>query len=169
MSAALQLRFDCKVSTAHAAWRIAESRWKRKHAPPRAVEPPEANKKVEAGMAFYRKHTEGLLRRYMQASMLVGRAPCFLGDPVGRGWVSSRPVRSFEDAVIFVLDIESCLNKLGWLDREIISRVVLQEYTHAEAAVVIGVGGRTMTYRVPLALDRLTEKVLEAGLLLLPG
>jgi hypothetical protein len=35
-------------------------------------------------LAFYRKHTERMLRRYLYASMQVGRAPSILGDPVGR-------------------------------------------------------------------------------------
>lgn len=100
--------------------------------------------------------------------MQVGRAPSILGDPVARGWASSRPVRTFEDAVIFVLDIESCLSQLGSLDRELLSRVVLQEYTQVEAAAMLGMSVRTVSSRFPLALDRLTEKLLEASLLVIP-
>ncbi len=120
------------------------------------------------GLAFYRKHTEKMLRRYLYASMQVGRAPNILGDPIARGWVSSRPVRTFEDAVIFVLDIETCLNSLAFLDRQLLSRIVIQEYTHTEAASLLGMSVRTVSYKFPLALDRLTEKLLEAGLLILP-
>ena len=90
----------------------------------------------QPSLAFYRKHTESMLRRYLYASMQVGRAPSILGDPVARGWASSRPVRTFEDAVIFVLDIEKCLSQLGSLDRELLSRIVLQEYTQAETATL---------------------------------
>jgi hypothetical protein len=121
-----------------------------------------------SSVAFYRKHTESMLRRYLYASMQVGRAPSILGDSVGRGWVSSRPIRTFEDAVIFVLDVESCLNKLGSLDRQMLSRIVLQEYTQAEAATLLGMGSRTISYKFPLALDRLTQLLLDAGLLVLP-
>jgi predicted DNA-binding protein (UPF0251 family) len=110
-----------------------------------------------------------MLRRYLYASMQVGRAPSILGDPVGRGWVSSRRIRTFEDAVIFVLDVERCLDKLGALDRAMLSRVVLQEYTQAEAAVLLGVSARTMSYKFPLALDRLTEQLLEKELLVIPA
>jgi hypothetical protein len=119
-------------------------------------------------LAFYRKHTEKTLRRYMYASMLVGRAPAILGEPVGRGWVSSRKVKTFEDAVIFVLDIERCLKKLGSLDCTLLSRVALQEYTHTETAAMLGVNVRAVSYRYPLALDRLTELLLESDLLILP-
>jgi DNA-directed RNA polymerase specialized sigma24 family protein len=109
-----------------------------------------------------------LLRRYLYASTQVGRAPSILGDPIARGWASSRPVRTFEDAVIFVLDIEKCLGQISWLDREMLSRIVLQEYTQAETAIMLGMSVRSISYKFALALDRLTEKVLDAGLLVLP-
>jgi len=119
-------------------------------------------------LAFYRKHTESMLRRYLYASMQVGRAPSILADSVGRGWASSRPIRTFEDAVIFVLDVERCLERLSSLDRQMLSRVVLQEYTQAEAATLLGMSPRAMSYKFPQALDRLTEKLLASGLLILP-
>ena len=100
--------------------------------------------------------------------MQVGRSPSILGDPIGRGWASSRPVRTFEDAVIFVLDMEKCLDQLGSLDRQMLSRIVLQEYTQAEAASLIGMSVRTVSYKFPIALDRLTEKLIERSLLVLP-
>jgi predicted DNA-binding protein (UPF0251 family) len=118
--------------------------------------------------AFYRKHTENLLRRYLYASIQVGRSPSLLGESVGRGWVSSRRVRTFEDAVIFVLDIERCLDKLNSIERQLISRIVLQEYTQTEAASFLGVCVRTVCTKFPQALDRLTEMLVEAELLVLP-
>ena len=118
--------------------------------------------------AFYRKHTENMLRRYLYASMQVGRSPSILGDSVGRGWCSSRPIRTFEDAVIFVLDMESCLDRLEELDRQMLYRVVLQEYTQAETAALLGMSVRTVCYKLPQAVDRLTEKLLQAGLLVVP-
>lgn len=119
-------------------------------------------------LAFYRKHTERMLRRYLYASMQVGRAPSILKDPIGRGWVSSRPVRTFEDAVIFVLDVEGCLKKLGALQQQLLSRIVLQEYTQAETAALLGISARAVSYKFQEALDSLTEKLLKAGLLVLP-
>ncbi|MGA8087734.1 MAG: sigma factor-like helix-turn-helix DNA-binding protein [Terracidiphilus sp.] len=119
-------------------------------------------------LAFYRKHTEKMLRRYLYASMLVGRAPAILGEPIGRGWVSSRKVKTFEDAVIFVLDIEKILKKLGQVDQAILSRMVLQEYTQEETAAMLGVSVRAISYKYKKALDSLTEMLLHAGLLILP-
>ena len=167
MSAAFQLPLSCEAGASHAAWRIERHRWERKPAS-RIEAGPAANSRPSVSLAFYRRHTESLLRRYLYASMQVGRAPSILGDSVGRGWASSRPVRTFEDAVIFVLDVEKCLNKLPLLDREILSRVVLQEYTQVEVAGMLGMAIRTMGYKYPLALDRLTEKLLAASLLVLP-
>lgn len=109
-----------------------------------------------------------MLRRYLYASLQVGRSPSILGEPVARGWCSSRPVHTFEDAAIFVLDMEKCLDQLGSLDRQMLSRVVLQEYTQAEAATLLGMSARTIGYKLPEAIDRLTEKLLAVGRLVLP-
>jgi len=170
MSAALQLPVVWGATNQQTAWREDRRIWKEKPAAVAATKP--ATKAPDAGpvtsLAFYRKHTESMLRRYLYASMQVGRAPSILGDPVARGWVSSRPVRTFEDAVIFVLDIEKCIGQLGSLDRQMLSRIVLQEYTQAEAASLLGMSVRTISYKFPQALDRLTEKLLEASLLVLP-
>jgi hypothetical protein len=168
MSAALQLPVPWDGSASQAAWRIERARWERKTAACSEARLTSARSRPAANLAFYRKHTESMLRRYLYASMQVGRAPSILSDPVGRGWASSRPIRTFEDAVIFVLDIEKCLSKLPLLDREILSRVVLQEYTQVETASLLGMAVRTIGYKFPLALDRLTEKLLAASLLVLP-
>jgi DNA-directed RNA polymerase specialized sigma24 family protein len=164
MSAAFQFPI-WEASTLQAAWQIERIRVLRRPAARHGAIAAKRQPKPEPNLAFYRQHTESLLRRYLYASMQVGRAPSILSDPVSRGWASSRPVKTFEDAMIFVLDIEGCLAELGSLDREILGRVVLQEYTQAEAAVLLGMSVRTISNRFPLALDRLTEKVLEAGLL----
>jgi hypothetical protein len=170
MSAALQLTSLWGQASQQATWAGVDGAKK----PPKsetvrkaAVAVAEAAEPV-VSLAFYRKHTENILRRYLYASMQVGRAPSLLADSVGRGWASSRTVRTFEDAVIFVLDVERCLSRLGELDRQMLSRVVLQEYTQAEAAVLLGMGVRTISYKFPQALDRLTGLLLDSGLLVLP-
>ncbi|HEY1160371.1 MAG TPA: sigma factor-like helix-turn-helix DNA-binding protein [Terracidiphilus sp.] len=170
MSAALQLPMVWGAGESQQEWQEDGRKWVQKPASRPEIKPP-AKAPAEApvvSLAFYRKHTESMLRRYLYASMQVGRAPSILGDPIGRGWVSSRPVRTFEDAVIFVLDVETCLNQLSSLDRQMLCRVVLQEYTHAEAAILMGMSVRTISYKFPQAVDRLTEKLLKTGLLMLP-
>ncbi|MBS1802614.1 MAG: hypothetical protein JST28_04575 [Acidobacteria bacterium] len=122
----------------------------------------------EVSLAFYRKHTEKMLQRYLYASMLVGRAPAMLSEPIARGWATCRRVKTFEDAVIFVLDMERCFKRLEEGDQALLGRIALQEYTHAEAADLLGVSARAISYKYPLALDRLTKLLLKAGLLILP-
>lgn len=168
MSAAFQLPMEWDTGTAQAAWQINRRKWEQQSGARLKMELGKHQPKPPVSLAFYRKHTESLLRRYLYASTQVGRAPSILSDPVSRGWASSRPVRTFEDAVIFVLDIENCLNRLGSLDRELLSRVVLQEYTQVEAATMLGISSSTVAYKFPQALDRLTEKLLAADLLVLP-
>jgi hypothetical protein len=166
MSAALQLPMIWGASSPQRAGDEDRRRRETRPATAPAAKTPADGPVVSLG--FYRKHTESLLRRYLYASMQVGRAPSILSDPIARGWCSSRPVRTFEDAVIFVLDVERCLDQLGALDRMMLSRIVLQEYTQVEAASLIGMSVRTISYKFPKALDRLTEKLLETGLLVLP-
>ena len=120
-----------------------------------------------ATWAFYRKHTERMLRQYLHASMQVGRSPELLDRSVGRGWVSSRKVKTFEDAVIFVLDMERCLTRMHRADRLLLERVVLQEYTYPEAAELMGLSLRVLARKVPAALDRLTELLVASRLLVL--
>ncbi len=168
MSAALPLPV-WDTGTLQAVWPVERKRREQGCEEARRAAGQKRLPKPPESLAFYRKHTESLLRRYLYASILVGRAPSILSDPVGRGWASSRPVRTFEDAVIFVLDVENCVKQLASLDRELLSRVVLQEYTQAETAALLGMSVRTVCNRFPLALDRLTEKVLAAGVLVVPA
>jgi DNA-directed RNA polymerase specialized sigma24 family protein len=167
MSAAFQLPIDWEASISAAATQIEHRKWERRQ-PEKSGANSARAPKPDASLAFYRRHTESLLRRYLYASLQVGRAPSILSDPIARGWASSRPVRTFEDAIIFVLDIEHCLEQLSSLDRALLSRVVLQEYTQTEAAVMLGIGLRAISYKIQMALDRLTEKLLQANLLVLP-
>ncbi|MGD0913585.1 MAG: sigma factor-like helix-turn-helix DNA-binding protein [Terracidiphilus sp.] len=168
MSAALQLPGFFGAQTEQAEWREKRS----KPVMPVAhnnIKTNEADEEdLPISLAFYRRHTESMLRRYLYASMQVGRSPSILSEPIARGWASSRPVRTFEDAVIFVLDIEKCLDKLGALDRQLLSRIVLQEYTHPETAAMLGMSVRTVGNRFPQAVDRLTQKLLDTGLLMIP-
>src|SRR5580693_4957779 len=154
MSAALQLPGIFAAGIRQASWRDQQSK-PRLPVAHNNIKLNEAEPEdLPISLAFYRRHTESMLRRYLYASMQVGRAPSILGEPIARGWASSRPVRTFEDAVIFVLDIEKCLDQLDELDRQLLSRIVLQEYTQPETASLMGMSTRTVSYKFPQALDR---------------
>lgn len=136
----------------------------RKRVARREVEPQPAEE-----LAFYRKHTQSLLRRYMHMSMQMGRTPSVLGECMFRGRVSSYRVRSFEDAVIFVFDIDKCLKRLDQVQQDLIARIALQEYTQGEAAALLGMSLRSVVRKYGEALDRLTEIFLSVSVLTIPG
>jgi hypothetical protein len=119
--------------------------------------------KVELG--FYRKYTEAMLRRYLRLSMEAGRVPSVMGREMFRGHVTSYKVRSFEDVVIFCIDVERCLGRLRRQDQQLIQRIALQEYTQGEAAPLLGLSLRQCAVRYGQAVDRLTEILLQTGLL----
>jgi len=116
-------------------------------------------------LAFYRKYTEGMLRRYMRLSMETGRVPSLIGQPMFRGRVTSYRVRSFEDVVIFVFDVEKCLKQLDERSRELIARITLQEYTQGETAGLTGMSLRSVVRHYADALDKLTVIFLQAKML----
>jgi len=57
------------------------------------------------GVVFYRKRTESLLRRYLRASMAVGRVPAFAQGVSQRGRATNSRMKNFEDVVIFDLSV----------------------------------------------------------------
>ena len=114
---------------------------------------------------LYRDRTVSLLRRYFRVSIEVGRLPSLLGRELFRTKASAYRVTTFEDAVIFVHDIERILDQLDDFERSLIGKIVLQDYTHDEAAVQLGCWRRTIGRRYTGAIDRLSEMFLESGLL----
>ncbi|MHB8304144.1 MAG: hypothetical protein ACYDC6_15215 [Acidobacteriaceae bacterium] len=156
MSAALQL-FDLHASqrsqeTATAQRSSAELKQARSTVP-------------RPELAFYRKYTETMLRRYMRLSLRVGRMPALLGHDAFRGKMSTYRVTSFEDSVIFVYDVDKCLKKLDVFSQELIRRICLQEYTQGEAASLMGVSLRTIVRRYGDAVDTLTQIFMDRRLL----
>jgi len=160
MSAALQLPYVCGEGTRQAVVQRAP----RCRAPRRETEEQPAEQ-----LAFYRRHTQSMLRRYMHMSMQMGRVPSVLGECMFRGRVSSYRVKSFEDAVIFVFDIEKCLKRLDEGQQTLIARIALQEYTQGEAAELLGMSLRSVVRKYGEAVDRLTAIFLSVKLLSIPG
>ena len=120
---------------------------------------------VAPEMAFYRKYTEGMLRRYLRLSMETGRVPSLIGREMFRGHVTNYRVHGFDDVVIFVHDVERCFTKLTETQRMLIERIAMQEYTQGETAQLTGMSLRTVVRRYAEAVDLLTSIFLEAGLL----
>jgi hypothetical protein len=120
---------------------------------------------VPANMTVYRKYTEAILRRYIRMQMEAGKVPSLLGQEMFRGKVTSYRVGNFDDAVIFVADVERCLHQLDSQHRELITRIALQEYTIGEAAELLGIPLRSIIRHYGAALDRLTRIFLDARML----
>jgi predicted DNA-binding protein (UPF0251 family) len=125
----------------------------------------EEQRPLAPGVAFYRKYTEAMLRRYVAMSMEAGRVPSLLGKEMFRAKVTSYAVQSFADVVIFVHDVEKCVAKLDWEQQMYIRRIAVQQYTQGEMAAMMGLSLRTVLRRYTDALDRLTRIFLEVGLM----
>ncbi|HEV3308657.1 MAG TPA: hypothetical protein VGZ91_19595 [Candidatus Sulfotelmatobacter sp.] len=114
---------------------------------------------------LYRKKTTALLRRYMRWSMEAGRVPSLLGRELFRAKISAFTATTFEARVIFLHDIERCLEKFKGFDGQLIARVLLQEYDHEAAARILQCTRRTLERRLPELLDELSETLLRTDLL----
>jgi DNA-directed RNA polymerase specialized sigma24 family protein len=114
---------------------------------------------------IYRGRTVAMLRRYMRYSIETGRLPSLLGREFFRTQVTSYTVVTFEDRVIFVHDMEKCLERLDEFSRQIIARHVLQEHDQEATGRLLGCSERTVRTYVPIVIDLFSEILLEVGLL----
>lgn len=114
---------------------------------------------------LYRERTVSILKRYMRLSGEIGRLPSILGREFFRARITVYHIFTFEDAVIFVHDVERSLRQLDDFARNLISVMVLQEHTQHSAARRLGCGRRTVARYFPEALDRLSGLFLAGGLL----
>ena len=120
---------------------------------------------LEPHMAFYRKYTEAMLRRYVRLQMEAGRVPSLLGQEMFRGKVTSCRIGNFDDVVIFLVDVDRCLQKLDPEQQDLIERIGLQQYTIAETAALLDLPPRSVVRGYGQALDRLTRIFLSVQML----
>ena len=135
--------------------------------PPALPEKAPAGRLLSPEAAFYRSYTEGLLRRYGMMQLARARVPAMLGgaSTMFRGRASTYKVRSFDDVIIFVHDVDNCLKLLAPAQRTVLNRVGVQGYSFEEAAVLLGVSSRSVRRHYAAALDALTLIFLDRGLL----
>jgi DNA-directed RNA polymerase specialized sigma24 family protein len=67
--------------------------------------------------------------------------------------------------VIFLHDMERCLDRLEDFDRQLVARLCLQEYDHDAAARILHCTRKTIERRLPDLIDELSEAFLKAELL----
>jgi len=114
---------------------------------------------------LYRERTRALLKRYLRLSVEVGRLPSLLGREFFRARVTAYEVTTFEDSVIFVHDVERCLEQLDAFDKQLIATIVLQDFSQDEAARRMNCGRCKVMRCFPEAMDRLSQILLKGGLL----
>ena len=95
----------------------------------------------------------------------MGRTPSILDNCVLRGKVSSYRLHTFEDTVIFVLDVEKCLKRLDKFSYDIVSKIAMQEYSQGETAALTGQPLRSIVRKYAEAIDALTAIFLKYELL----
>jgi hypothetical protein len=115
---------------------------------------------------LYRSRTVSLLRRYWRFSLETGRLPSVVGREFFRAKVTSYKATTFEDRVIFIRDMEMCLNRLERGAQQLIARVIWQEYDQWDAARILNCGRATLQRRLYTALDLLSEDLLRVGMLI---
>jgi len=128
------------------------------------LEPWEA-RELERERRVYRRRTVTMLRRYLRFSIETGRLPSVLGREFFRAKVTSYRVGTFEDRVIFVHDMETCLERLDEFSRQLIARHILQKHDQEATARLLHCTDRTVRTYVPIALDMLSEILLDLGLM----
>ena len=114
---------------------------------------------------LYRDRTTALLWRYMRLAVEAGRLPSLLGREFFRARVSPYSVQTFEDTVIFVHDVECCLESLDAADKILIAMLGMEQYTQEEVAVSLSCTQRTIGRRYTEALDNLSEIFLKREIL----
>jgi hypothetical protein len=153
-------RGHCAVAQRHRLSLAAEAQV----APPQAPAP--VRPKPRPQLAFYRKYTEGILRRYIRMSMQLGKVPCLLNrGELFRAKVSNYRMESFEDVVIFCHDIERSIQRLTAMQQALIDNIAVKGYTVKETATLLRLDPETVVRRYARALDQLTAVLLEVELL----
>jgi hypothetical protein len=142
-------------------WAVAETLPK----PVAVATGPTPAEKEQAELAFYRKYTEALLRRYLRLSVTAGRVPSVMGRELFQGNVTHCRTHTMEDVVIFCMDMESRLARLDKVELSLITRIALQQYRQSEAAGMLGITLRSAVRQYGQALDRMTKMLLAAGML----
>ncbi len=129
------------------------------------VPPPVLFADVERDLCLYRHRTMALIRRYARASVEVGRLPSLLGQEFFRTRVTSYSLGSFEDIVIFVIDVEHTLDKLDPLGKKLAAMYLIEQYTAPEITRFLNRSSRTIDRLLHDMIDDLTRLLLQRGLL----
>jgi DNA-directed RNA polymerase specialized sigma24 family protein len=120
---------------------------------------------AEIDLWLYRTRTVALLQRYARTSVETGRLPSLLGREFFRSRVTSYSMKNFEDAIVFVTDMERSLEKLTDFDKKLLAMNLLEEYTICEMANLLQCSQRSIERFLQQAIDEFSLILLNNGLL----
>jgi Sigma-70, region 4 len=116
-------------------------------------------------VVLYRDRAIALLLKYFRMSVELGHLPSLLGREFFRSHVTSYGTHTFEDAVIFVHDVERCIEAIDARSQVIITRLFFQQYSIDEAARLMHCAVSTIERHRAEALNALTAVLLARKLL----
>lgn len=67
--------------------------------------------------------------------------------------------------MIFVCDVERCVQRLDSFEQTLVTRIAMQDYTIEETSALIKCCRKTLERRYPEAIDKLTAMFLGNGML----
>jgi hypothetical protein len=115
--------------------------------------------------SFERTRTMALLHRFLRTAMSVGRVPSLFGREIFRARVRSSPHSAFEDAVLFVCDVEKCVALLDPLEQRLIAYCILENRSEWEASRQFHASQGFISRHLALALDFLHLTFCQRGIL----
>lgn len=113
----------------------------------------------------YRHETKAMLRKYLAVSTDLGRLPSTLGGEMFRARVTSYRLSTFEDLVVFVTDMNACLERMCELERRFLVMNIFQDFTVEEIAARLRFGRNKASRIYCDALDQISEILLRFRLL----
>ncbi len=113
----------------------------------------------------YRGQTLAIMRHFFELSCQAGRLPSLLCREFFRARVSHHAIPSFEEQIVFVRDVELCLERLSDEHAEMITLIGLYDFSREEIGAMLHRSHTWVSERIAEAVDALTEIFLQAGVL----
>ena len=112
-----------------------------------------------------RRRAVGVLLRYVKTALSVGRIPSPMGMLYVPARTRSKPHSALEDAVVFVCDIELCLEMLSEFDRHLVAFCIYEHHSEWEAARHFHKPQTEISRRLSRSLERLHAVFCKRGIL----
>jgi hypothetical protein len=124
-----------------------------------------AESSCDPELALYRRRTIAMLNKYLRMSGEIGQLPKLIGREFFRAHITYYGTYTFEDTVIFVYDMERCLDVLPKRHQQLIVTLYFKQYSMPEAAELFGSSLGIIPRWRDEAIDALSAILLERKLL----